>query len=107
MFYLLFFMILICLFLINTILGIFLNTSKEGFCLKKFFYGFLKLFIVSICSFLYLLILEITPIILNRIGIDITSDMVCMFEFLSLFLTVYKKYSLDIFDKIKNILNLL
>ena len=103
----LFFLILFCLFFINTVLGIFLNSSIDGFSFKKLFYGFLKLFIVSVCMFLFFFIIEITPIILSNIGVSVSNDLVKSFEFLSLLLTIYKRYCLDVFDKLKKILNLL
>ncbi len=103
----LFLLILVCLFFINTILGVFLNTTSEKFSIKKFFFGFLKLLIVLVCIILFLFIIEVTPLILSRIGVDVSSDMIKSFEFLSLLFTVYRQYCLDVYDKIKKILNLL
>ena len=103
----LFLIVLLSLFCINTILGIFLNTRFESFCFKKLFYGFFKLLIISIVVFLYFFIIEISPDIFSRIGISIDSSMFNFIEFFGIFITAYKKYLSDCYEKLKKILNML
>ena len=102
----LFLLILLILFFINTILGILIGTKTVGFNLKKLLYGILKGIIAGVCILAFFLCLEITPLILKRINIELPSDIVTFTEFIGICLTAYKKYLLDCFDKIKKIFEL-
>ena len=99
----LFLLVLGLLHVIDTILGVLIGTKEEGFKLKKFFYGFLKGGVVAICIAGFCFAIEITPIILKRIDIELPNDLVTLTELIGVTLTVYKKYVLECFEKIKKI----
>lgn len=99
----LFLLVLCLLFLINTILGILIGTKEEGFSIKKLLYGLIKGVIAAICIIGFCFVIEITPVILKRIDIQLPSDIVTFIEMMGITLTAYKKYSLECFEKIKKI----
>ena len=99
----LFLLVLCLLFVINTVLGILIGTKEEGFRIKKFLYGLLKGGIAAICIMGFCFVIEITPVILKRIDIQLPSDIVTFVEMMGITLTAYKKYSLECLEKIKKI----
>ncbi len=101
----LFLLVLSLLFIINTVLGILIGTKTEGFNLKKLLYGILKGIIAAICVIGFCFAIEITPVILKRIDIELPSDIITFVEFIGISTTAYKKYSLECFEKIKKIFN--
>lgn len=99
----LFLLVLGLLFTIDTILGVLIGTKEEGFNFKKFLYGLLKGGIAALCVIGFCFVIEITPIILKRIDIELPSDIITLTEFMGVTFTAYKKYALDCLEKIKKI----
>lgn len=99
----LFLLVLGLLFTIDTILGVLIGTKEEGFNFKKFLYGFLKGGVMAICIAGFCFAIEITPIILKRIDIELPSDIITLAELMGVTLTAYKKYALECFEKIKKL----
>lgn len=99
----LFLLVLCLLFVIDTVLGALIGTKEVGFDFKKFLYGFLKGGIAALCVIGFCFVIEITPIILRRIDIELPNDIITLVEFMSITLTAYKKYSLECLEKIKKI----
>ena len=102
----LFILLLGLLFIINTILGVLIGTKEDGFNLKKLLYGFLKGGIAILCTISFCFVIEITPIILNRIDINMSEEIITFIELMTIITTAYKKYVLDILDKLKKIFNI-
>ncbi len=99
----LFLLVLCLLFVIDTVLGVLIGTKEVGFNFRKLLYGFLKGGIAALCVVGFCFVIEITPVILKRIGIELPNDIITLVEFMSITLTAYKKYSLDCLEKIKKI----
>ena len=91
--------------LINTILGVFISSTKKEFNIKKLFLGILKSLVIGICLFLFIISLEIMPPLLSKIGVQIPDGIPDALEIIIICLTVYKKYAIDCFSKFKIILN--
>ena len=91
--------------LINTILGVLIASSNKEFNIKKLLYGILKSIIVAICLFLFTLTLELLPLVLSKVNIQISDGIPEVIEIVLTCLTAYKKYALDCFEKFKLILN--
>lgn len=100
----LFLLVLGLLFTINTILGVLIGTKEEGFNFKKFLYGFIKGGVMAICILGFCFAIEITPIILKRIDIELPDNIITLTELMGVTLTAYKKYALECFEKMKKIL---
>ena len=96
--------ILYMLSIINTILGIMINTKNNKFNWKKFWKGILKVFLFCICIIAYYLSLELFYIIVLRAKIIISEDIITFAEIIGIFVTAYKKYAYDCYKKIKTIL---
>lgn len=90
--------------IVNTTLGTFIGTKQSKFDKEKFTKGILKAIVISFCILLFLLTLELVPIILGRVGIEIPTDLITALEVVITTLTAYKKYALDCFNKMKKIL---
>lgn len=101
----LFLLVFSLLILIDTILGITIGIQKEGFNLKKLLYGILKGLIIGLCIVVFCFLIEIIYIILKRINIELSNDIIYFVEFIIITITVYKKYVLEIIKKLKKIFN--
>ena len=91
--------------LINTVLGALIASTNKEFNFKKLFSGILKSAIVGLCLFLFALTLELLPLILSEVDIQIPDGIPTIIEIIVACLTAYKKYALDCFEKFKSILN--
>lgn len=90
----------------NTVLGAVIANRKEEFDVRKLFRGIIKSILIAFCMWLLCVTLELLPIILNEIGIEISNDLITIMEVVSITLTAYKKYAVDCVDKFKIILNI-
>lgn len=93
------------LVVINTVLGTLIANKKSEFNWRKFGQGILKAFVIALCIGLFCLCVELVPVILTRVDINIPGDLITVFEVLMVSLTAYKKYAADCFEKMKIILN--
>lgn len=91
--------------LTNTILGVLDATKKNEFDIKILLNGLLKAFILTLGILLLSLSLELLPLVLGRVGIEIPSGFTNTIEIILIGFTAYKKYVLDAIDKIKKLLN--
>lgn len=90
--------------LINTILGAFLATNKKEFDIKKLFKGIFKAIIIMVCLILFCVSLELLPIPLNSLGVQIPDEVPTLLQISITILTAYKKYAVDCFNKFKTII---
>lgn len=98
--------ILAIMIVINTVLGSVIANKKQEFKKEKLIKGIAKAITIAICILLFCLTLELVPVILNRVGIEIPSDLITVLEIVLTTLTAYKKYAIDCFNKFKTILNI-
>lgn len=89
---------------VNTMLGITIANKTQKFNKKKLLKGISKAVIIVICTLLFCLTLELVPVVLRRVDINIPTDLITVLEIVLTTLTAYKKYALDCFDKFKKIL---
>lgn len=92
--------------IVNTTLGCVIANRRNKFSAKKLFKGIGKALIITICMLLFCLTLELIPMILMRIGIDIPNDIITVLEMAIMLFTSYKKYAVDCIDKFKTILKI-
>lgn len=92
--------------LTNTIFGVLDATKKKEFDIKILLNGLLKAFILTLGVLLLSLSLELLPIVLARVGIEIPSGFTNTIEIVGIGFTAYKKYITDAIDKIKNLLHI-
>lgn len=90
---------------INTVLGSVIANKKQEFDIKKFLKGIIKAIVIALCILLFCITLELVPVVLSRVGIEIPTDLITVLEIVLTTLTAYKKYALDCFEKFKNILD--
>lgn len=90
---------------INTILGVVLANTKMEFDKKKLLKGIGKAIIVLICILLFCICIELVPMVLTRVGIEVPSDLVTVLEIILVTLTAFTKYATDCFEKFKKIIN--
>lgn len=98
--------ILIVLTLSNIVLGVVIGSKQEGFSWKKLGEGILKIFLFSLAFLAFCFCIEAIPIILNRIDIIISNDVVSLVEIIGITTTAYKKYVKDCYEKIYTILDI-
>lgn len=89
------------LYVANTVLGIMLKTKGQGFNFIAFRKGFVKALVIALCVVGFCFCLEVIPMILARIGIVIDETSVTILEVIGVFMTAYKKYALDCYEKVK------
>lgn len=94
------------LYLTNTVLGAVLGSQTTKFEWKKVGKGTLKAFLFCLSFITYCFCLEVLPIILARIEITVPNDIITFLEIVGITLTAYRKYALDCYSKIKNILGI-
>lgn len=92
--------------IINTVLGAVIANKKQNFNFKVLFRGVLKAIVIALCVLLFCLTLELIPVVLERIEIEVPTDLITTLEIILTTLTAYKKYALDCFDKFKTILKI-
>lgn len=92
--------------IINTVLGAVIANKKQKFCKKKLWKGVRKAIIITVCILLFCLTLELVPVVLKRVNIDIPTDFITVLEMILTTITAYKKYALDCVEKFKEILNI-
>lgn len=91
------------LYVINTILGILLKTQGTKFDIKVFGKGLLKALIIVLVITGFCFCIEVSPMILERVGITITEDNITLIEVFTVGITAYKKYATDCLVKIKKL----
>lgn len=90
----------------DILLGTVIGAKKAKFKPKKFFSGIGKGVLITLCMVLICATLELVPIVLARVNIEVPSDLITVVELVTIGLTAYKKYITDCIEKIKNILGI-
>ncbi len=90
---------------INTILGVMIANTKAEFDKKKLLKGIGKALIILICVLLFCTCIELVPMVLSRVGIQIPEELVTVIQIILFILTAFTKYAADCFDKFKMIIN--
>lgn len=90
---------------INILLGIVLAGvfKIEKWDWPKFWQGFIKLFVFVFCIYAYCAVLDIIPLIFERIKIAIPKDFITILQVLGVFAVLVIKYCKDIYTKILKI----
>ena len=98
--------ILVVLFLINTLLGIYRGTKNEGFKIKKLIEGVIKnLFCLMLPLFMFYAVLDIIPLWFERVGISGLQNIVSFFQAMLVIFVAIKNYITDIYEKYMEIFN--
>ena len=98
--------ILVVLFLINTLLGIYRGTKNEGFKIKKLVEGIIKnLFCLMLPLFMFYAVLDIIPLWFERVGISGLQNIVSFFQAMLVIFVAIKNYITDIYEKYMEIFN--
>ena len=90
---------------INTILGIVIANAKLEFDWKVLWKGISRALIILVCVLLFCLCIELMPIVLIRVGIEVPKDLITVLEIILITLTAFTKYASDCFEKFKKIIN--
>lgn len=93
------------LMLLNIILGSIMAKASDQFDKKKFFNGLLKALLVCLVMVVFCFILEVLPIIFDRIGFVIPKDLPTYIEVISIVAVAVIKYAKGIIDKLKTLLD--
>ncbi len=93
------------LYAINTTLGILLKTKGAKFDIKVFGKGLLKALVIALVVIGFCFCVELSPMILERVGITITDTNITIVEVFTIGVTAYKKYVTDCYTKIKQLFN--
>lgn len=98
--------ILVVLFLINTLLGIYRGTKNEGFKIKKLIEGIVKnLFCLMLPLFMFYAVLDLIPLWFERVGISGLQNIVSFFQAMLVIFVAIKNYITDIYEKYMEIFN--
>lgn len=90
---------------IDIILGVIIANNKLEFDFKKFLKGIGKSLVILLCVLLFCICIELVPMVLARVGIQVPEDLVSVIEIILVTLTAFTKYATDCFDKFKIIIN--
>lgn len=88
------------LMLTNMILGGIMSATVGEFDKARFFRSVIKALLIVLCVCVYYCCLELMPILLVKIGIDVPSDLVTTIEVLLVVVASFTKYAKEIFAKL-------
>lgn len=93
------------LMLINILLGsIMAGVFKfEKWDWNKFWQGFIKLFVFVVCIYAYCVVLDVIPLIFERIRIEIPQDIVTTLQVIGVFAVLVIKYCKKVYEQILTI----
>lgn len=91
--------------IVNTVLGVVIAKRELKFDKNLLKSGLLKSIIVCVSIIAFCFTLELLPCILLRVNILIPTEIITVIELSTIFVTAYTKYSKDIFEKIKLLLD--
>lgn len=94
------------LMLLNILFGTVIGTKTEGFDWKKFFFGILKAILITLGIAAFCIIIEIVPLILERIKITLSEEIVTYTQVLGVVLTWVINDILEVYEKIKSLKSL-
>lgn len=99
-----FLLILGALMILNILLGSIEAWVWSEFKTKKFWVGVLKAVLTGICMIAFMVILEIVPLVLERVKISVPKDFVTFLQLVTLVWVSVQKYIKSIFEKFKFLL---
>ena len=93
------------LMLINILLGTILAGvfKVEKWDWTKFWQGFIKLFVFVLCIYAYCIVLDVIPLIFERIKIKIPQDIVTTLQVIGVFVVLVVKYCKKDYEQILKI----
>lgn len=93
------------LMIINILLGIVLAGvfGIEKWSWKKFWQGLVKLFVFVLCVYAYCIVLDMLPLIFERVKIAIPKDIITILQVMGVFVVMIVKYCKDVYQKILEI----
>lgn len=94
------------LMLLNILFGTVIGTKTEGFNWKKFFFGILKAILITLGIAAFCIIIEIVPLILERVKITLPEEIVTYTQVLGVVLTWVINDILEVYEKIKSLKSL-
>lgn len=99
-----FLLILGALMLLNILLGSITAWAWGEWKTKKFWLGILKAILTGLCMVVFMVILEILPLALERVKIEIPKEFVTFLQLVLLVWVSVQKYVKSIYEKFKEIL---
>lgn len=91
--------------LINIILGCLINGMADNWDWRKFFYGIIKALVLTVCIAGFCVILTYIPDVFTQAGLDIPEELITVLQLFTVLGTTIKKYALDVYEKLQEILN--
>ena len=89
---------------INTILGVIIANTKLEFSWKKFWKGIGKALVILLCVLAFCVCIELVPIVLARVNIEVPEDLITVLQIILVTLTAFTKYAKDCFEKFQIII---
>lgn len=90
--------------LLNIVLGGVMASANYQWDTATFFKGILKAFLVALVMVVYCIVLEVFPLILSRLNIEIPNEMITFVQVVGIVVLSFTKYAKDIFDKLMTLL---
>lgn len=94
-----FLLILGSLMVLNILLGSIMSWAWGEWKTKIFWQGILKAILVALCMTIFMIIVEIIPIALERVDIKLPQEFVTFIQLIALIFVSIKKYVKGIYDK--------
>lgn len=88
------------LMLTNMILGAIMSATIGEFDKSRFFRSLVKALLIVLSVCVYYCCLELMPMLLTKVGIDVPSDLVTTIEVLLIVVASFTKYAREIFQKL-------
>lgn len=88
------------LMLTNMILGAIMSATIGEFDKSRFFRSVVKALLIVLSVCVYYCCLELMPMLLTKVGIDVPSDLVTTIEVLLIVVASFTKYAREIFQKL-------
>lgn len=93
------------LMVLNIILGAVMAKAGNTFDLKTFVNGVLKALLVALCMLVFCFVLEVFPIVLERVGFAVPADLVTFMEVVAIVVVAFVKYAKGCYNKLKTLLD--
>lgn len=95
------------LYAINIVLGTINGTKKDGFDVKKFFFGVMKMVVIGLCVLAYCYVLNLLQLIPEEIfGIEIPVEVISVTEVYGIVKTWAYDMAKEVREKIKEFMEL-
>ena len=99
-----FVLVVMALMILNIVLGTLHGTKEEGFDIKKFFFGWLKMLAIAVAIIVFGFIVDYFVVALNHLpNIQIATEVVSLGEIVAVVIVWGIDLSKEIIDKIKSL----